>query len=243
LSDSPPEGCAYVGGELELFRHAEHWKRYFAAQLAQFLVGDVVEVGAGLGGTTHALCGGAARSWTALEPDAQAARRVEASLADRPLAVPWRVVVGTIEALPEAPAYDAAVYVDVLEHIADDRGELARCARRLRPGGSLCVVSPAHAWLFSPFDAAIGHHRRYSRAALRRLTPPASALVRLRYLDCVGLLMSLGNRFLLRQSMPTERQILFWDRVLVRLSRRLDPLCGYRWGKSVLGVWQIASDR
>ena len=243
MSDSPPRRFAYGGGELELFRRAENWKRYFAAQLARFLVGDVLEVGAGLGGTTHALCGRGARSWTALEPDAEAAHEIETLLSRRPLAVPWRVAVGGIEDLPDGPAYDAAVYVDVLEHIEDDRGELARCARRLRPGGSLCVVSPAHAWLFSPFDAAIGHHRRYSRASLGRLTPSASSLVRLRYLDSAGLLVSLGNRLLLRQSLPTERQILFWDRVLVRLSRGLDPLTGYRWGKSVLGVWRIAADR
>ena len=37
-------------------------------------------------------------------------------------------------------------------------------------------------------------------------------------------------------------QILFWDRVLVRLSRALDPLLGYRVGKSILGVWR-KSDR
>jgi SAM-dependent methyltransferase len=242
VSDSPAHSYAYAGGELELFRHAENWKRYFAAQLAPFLVGDVIEVGAGMGGTSHALCGAGARSWTALEPDAEAAHKIEALLGTRPLAVPWRVTVGRIDDLPDAPSYDAAVYVDVLEHIADDRGELARCARRLRPGGALCVVSPAHAWLFSPFDAALGHHRRYSRTSLGRLTPPASSLVRLRYLDCAGLLASLGNRLLLRQSLPTERQILLWDRVLVRLSRGLDPLTGYRLGKSVLGVWRIAAE-
>lgn len=240
MSAARPVPFSYGGGELELFRRAENWKRYFAAQLARFLVGDVVEVGAGVGGTTHALCGPGARSWTALEPDREAAGRIQALLGERPLAVPWRVAVGTIRDLPEQPAYDAAVYVDVLEHIEDDRGELASCARRLRPGGALCVLSPAHAWLFSPFDAAIGHHRRYSRASLGSLTPEASSLVRLRYLDSAGLLVSLGNRLLLRQSLPSERQILFWDRVLVRLSRGLDPLAGYRWGKSVLGVWRIA---
>lgn len=240
MSAPSAPGSPYGGGELELFRRAECWKRYFAGQLAPFLVGDVIEVGAGLGGTTHALCGPGARSWTALEPDREAAKRIEALLAVRPPGVPWRVAVGGIDDLPDAPAYDAAVYVDVLEHIEDDRGELARCVRRLRPGGSLCVVSPAHSWLFSPFDAAIGHHRRYSRASLVRLTPAASSLVRLRYLDSAGLLASLGNRLLLRQPMPTERQILFWDRVLVRLSRGLDPLTGYRCGKSVLAVWRVA---
>ena len=38
--------------------------------------------------------------------------------------------------------------------------------------------------------------------------------------------------------MPTAGQIRFWDSVLVRLSRVLDPLLGYRVGKSVLVVWR-----
>jgi hypothetical protein len=58
------------------------------------------------------------------------------------------------------------------------------------------------------------------------------------YLDAAGLLASAGNRLLLRQSMPTERQILAWDRLMIPISRAIDPLFGHRLGKSVLGVWQ-----
>jgi hypothetical protein len=38
--------------------------------------------------------------------------------------------------------------------------------------------------------------------------------------------------------MPTERQILTWDRLLVPVSHAIDPLFGYSIGKSVLGVWR-----
>jgi hypothetical protein len=63
---------------------------------------------------------------------------------------------------------------------------------------------------------------------------------RARYLDSVGLLASLGNRLVLRSAQPNQRQIRFWDRLMVRLSRRLDPLFGYRLGKSALVVWRKA---
>jgi hypothetical protein len=43
---------------------------------------------------------------------------------------------------------------------------------------------------------------------------------------------------LLRQQLPTRRQIAIWDRFMIPLSRRLDRLCGYRLGKSVFGVWR-----
>jgi hypothetical protein len=130
------------------------------------------------------------------------------------------------------------MYIDVLEHIEDDAGEIAAAAARLRLGGHLIVLSPAHPWLFSPFDAAIGHWRRYTRKGLRSLGPAGCGLVRLRMLDAVGLLASAANRLLLRSAMPTAGQIALWDRGMVPVSRVIDPVLGHRVGKSVLAVWR-----
>lgn len=228
----------YVGTELELFAGAARWKRYVRRRIAPYLGAEVLEVGAGLGGSTRVLCGEAQRRWVGLEPDAGLAARLSDEVRSRRLPACCEVVVGTLDALPPGAAFDSVVYLDVLEHIEDDRGELARAGRLLRPGGHLIVLSPAHPWLFTPFDRAIGHHRRYTRASLGALQPPGFEPVRLDCLDSAGLLASLGNRLLLGQSMPTPRQIAFWDRILVCLSTRLDPLLGYRLGKSVLGIWR-----
>jgi hypothetical protein len=51
---------------------------------------------------------------------------------------------------------------------------------------------------------------------------------------------SLANRLLLRSSMPTSGQVVFWDRVLVAISRVLDPMVGWRIGKSVIAIWTRA---
>ena len=136
------------------------------------------------------------------------------------------VVVGTVSDLAEASGFDAVLYIDVLEHIENDTCELTHAARLLKDGGHLIVVSPAHQWLFSPFDKAIGHYRRYSRRALQELTPQGLTLRRLRYLDTVGLLASAGNRFLLKSHLPTIRQISVWDNLMVPLSRFLDVASG-----------------
>jgi SAM-dependent methyltransferase len=228
---------SYVGSELELFARARNWKAYWVEQVRPFISGDVLEVGAGLGANTRLLDSGVPRRWVCLEPDAR--------LADRLLALPGRdaggrytVVCGTLRDIGSEQRFDTVIYVDVLEHIEQDREELMGAASHLHPGGRVVVLSPAHQWLFSPFDAAVGHVRRYSGSMLRNASPPALRLERIGYLDSVGLLASAANRLLLRQSMPNRRQVRFWDDWMVPISRRLDRLLGYSLGKSILAVWQ-----
>jgi hypothetical protein len=145
---------------------------------------------------------------------------------------------GSISELPTGRLFDSIVYIDVLEHIESDAAELRLAASRLRLGGALVVLAPAHQWLFSEFDAEIGHFRRYSKNSLRAIAPPGLTEAALFYIDCVGLLASAANRLILRQKMPTVRQIRTWDSVLTPLSRGLDPLLGRRMGKTVAAIWR-----
>jgi SAM-dependent methyltransferase len=228
----------YQGDELSVFQHAVNWKAYFGSQLRPYVRGRVLEVGGGIGATARLLCDGRQESWDALEPDPRLAEEMGRRFAEAPLPAPTAVRVGTVADLGRDERFDAILYIDVLEHIDRDRDELAAAAALLRPGGALAVLSPAHQWLYTPFDRAIGHFRRYSRTGLAALTPPGLRREKIIYLDAVGMLASLGNRLLLRSATPTRRQVWFWDAVLVRLSRLVDPLLGYAVGKSVLGVWR-----
>lgn len=227
----------YGGSELELFAHAHGWKRYLRTQLGPYLHGDVLEVGSGIGSTTRALHHSDVRSWTALEPDEALSRRGREALSSPPATAGVVHEVGVLGDLDPTRRFDTILYVDVLEHIDDDRAEVALAAQFLRPSGRLVVLGPAHQWLFTPFDEAVGHHRRYGTASLRSLTPATLVLERISFLDSAGLLASCGNRLLLRSAHPSPGQLDFWDRRLVPISRRLDPVLGRRVGKSVVGVW------
>lgn len=226
----------YVGTELELFAEAKRWKAYFASSIARWVRGDVLEVGAGIGTNTHQLYGRAVESWVCLEPDAALAAQAEAAVASLPHA---SVLVGTTEsAAASLGRYDTLLYIDVLEHIDEDRAELARAAELLRPGGHLIVLCPAHQSLYSELDRAVGHFRRYDARSLAACGPASLVQEQLFYLDSVGMLASLANRALLKSSQPSLGQIKVWDRVMVPLSRVLDTCTGRRLGKSVIGVWR-----
>jgi hypothetical protein len=231
----------YVGSELELFSEARNWKAYFSRVLTPYMSGQVLEVGAGIGSNTPYLATAAVCGWTSVEPDRSLARRILERAARHGLSFGWSVVAGTIEALGPGARFETILYIDVLEHLADDRSELSRAALHLSAGGNLIVLAPAHQFLFSPFDAEIGHYRRYNRPSLIALTPPGCRLHRCFLLDSAGFLASLGNRVLLRASTPTAGQIAFWDKVLIPVSRILDRLTGYNLGKTVIAVWNRPS--
>jgi SAM-dependent methyltransferase len=234
MSANPAEH--YVGNELELFAEAGNWKRYFASKIRPHLGADVAEVGAGIGGTTALLSQGHQGHWLCLEPDRDLLARIEDAVARGELpGVDARAA--TLAELPADRLFDTILYIDVLEHIDDDRGEAARASAHLRPGGKLVILSPAHQWLYSPFDRAIGHFRRYTKASLAAAVPEDLARVELLYLDMVGLLASAGNRFITSSAAPSRAQIKLWDGVMVPLSRLLDRVVGHTLGKSVMGVW------
>ena len=225
----------YIGSELDLFALASNWKRYWVGQVRPYVRGRVLEIGAGIGSNTFALAD-SSHEWTCLEPDAGLADRLRQRVSDTGRS--FRVVRDTTGDIPDRDRFDCALYIDVLEHIADDAAELRRVSTLLQPGGRLIVLAPAHQFLFSPFDEAVGHCRRYSRQTLLAAAPRELIVERAVYLDAVGAMASAANRFGLRQSMPTASQIRFWDSVLVPASRMIDSLVGYRLGKSVLAIWR-----
>ena len=229
----------YEGDELTLFKNARNWKSYLYGFLKPHLAGArVLEVGAGLGGNVPFYKPYVERL-TFLEPDSELlalAKQDHDDLVDV-------FIQGTTESIsPEeiGDGFDAILYSDVLEHIEDSVGEIRRASSMLKPGGRLIIVVPAYPALFSEFDAAIGHYRRYTRKMLRREFEegfPEGQIKVLRYLEALGVVPSIANKLLLRQSAPTAQQVAFWDGWIVPVSRYvLDPLIMGLAGKSVIGV-------
>lgn len=68
-----------------------------------------------------------------------------------------------------AGGYRGSRYVtllDVLEHQENDRTFLAELIAMMDPGATLILTVPALPRLWSQWDVALGHHRRYDKSAL-----------------------------------------------------------------------------
>jgi len=86
---------------------------------------------------------------------------------------------------------------DVLEHIQDDRATLRQVFDLLEPGGTLLLTVPAHMELWSYFDEASHHCRRYELPDLRtKLTESGYRIDYLsQYMMALYPLVWLGRRF------------------------------------------------
>jgi len=229
----------YCGGELDLFAECRNWKAYWSAAISPYVRGEVLEVGAGIGSNAPFLNQSRGQPWVCLEPDARLLARLRVSLAHSGMEPLPEAIHGTLESLEASRRFDTVVYIDVLEHIENDRLELSNAGARLRPGGRIVVLSPAHQALFSRFDATLGHWRRYNRRTLSAASPPGLRLERLWYLDCTGLLLLAGNLLTSNRSTPTPGQLWIWDRIAIPISRVLDRLFLHSLGKTIVAVWRL----
>lgn len=84
---------------------------------------------------------------------------------------------------------DTIIMADVLEHIADDAGQLKRVYARLHDGGEFILVVPAYQSLYGERDKRMGHYRRYSRGALQKILAENGFRVSVsRYWNMLGVL-------------------------------------------------------
>ncbi len=228
---------SYPGTELHLFANAHNWKKYFSKTIKRYVLGDVLDVGAGWGVNAQYLVSSNCTSWTFLEPDQENCAKID-RFASIIKDYTNTLICGKVDTLAPSPQYDTILYIDVLEHIEDDYLELSQARLRLKNNGRLIVLVPCHNSLYSEFDRHIGHYRRYSVEDLFRLESEAFKLKSYFYLDSLGLFCSFLNRFLLKKSLPTHGDIKFWDRFLVPLSCFFDRFFCKSLGKSLVAIYE-----
>ena len=107
------------------------------------------------------------------------------------------------------------MYLNVLEHIKNDKDEIIYAFEKLEKNGHLIVLVPAHKELYSKFDKAVGHHKRYDIDFFKQLDLKSGKLVRLVYLDAIGYFLYYLNKvFFKEETYPSKFKIFLWDKFL-----------------------------
>ncbi len=217
---------------LERLDEATNFTRWVGEEIRPLVRGRALEVGCGTGTYTELLLRWCDRVVAVdLDPGFVAAtgRRFagEARLS---------VIEGDARRLPDLGPFDTILMLDVLEHIEDDVAMLAGLRARLQTAGRLVLKVPAMPALYGALDAAIGHHRRYTRASLAA----AAARAELTLTQCRAFNLAAApgwwvNGRLLRRTHPPATQLRLYDR-LVPAFRFLDRLTGPPIGTSLIAA-------
>ena len=222
----------YIGDELPIFSKALIWKDYWSSLIEQnTFVDNAIEVGAGIGSNIPFLFGNC-KLFYLLEPDISFCQDYLYPYSKKNDSI--KIINGTIRDLNEGVPLDRIYYIDVLEHIESDKVELENATSKLSRNGSIFILVPAHQFLYSEFDRNVGHFRRYTVKSFSGIIPVGYRIVSTKYLDSVGFCLNVVLKIIPGTIFPTERNIYFWNKYLVPISKILDKIMCYKVGKSLL---------
>jgi SAM-dependent methyltransferase len=235
----------YPGRELEAMAEASNYHRWIVRIFTPYLGRHIAEVGAGLASFSelvleHHEC----ETLALVEPSAAMYQQlvINASLLT---GSSHNLRVDTYQSsfLAAAPlitskqAPDSIIYVNVLEHIADDELELKTIQQSLTPGGRVFLFVPALPWLYGAFDERVGHVRRYTKRSLEeKLERAGFKIVLSNYFDAVGIAPWWIKYCLLRSVTMEPASVRFYDRFIVPAVSRIESVIRPPLGKNLIVV-------
>lgn len=223
----------YPGKELEAMSFAVNYHRWIVDEFKPYLGEVTAEVGAGCGSVSKLLLRSHIKRLVAFEPSKNLYPLLEEELRNEMRAETVNDFFGSAY---RENGFDSVVYINVLEHIQDDRAELTSALDALKPNGHLLVFVPALTWLYSDFDKQVGHCRRYVKKDLDRLVREVGfTLVKARYFDMAGIMPWYINFVLLRNSIGSG-SVAWYDKLVVPITRLIEAAVPPPIGKNVLLV-------
>ena len=212
---------------------------------SEYLGSRVLEVGGGLGQISDVLIDDDIDLVT-LEPDAHLFGKLKEKYDQlsnpevQNLTVEGLIVEGKL-----AAEFDSAIYVNVLEHIADDNSELVNVGKLLKTGGNVVIFSPALPILYGTMDGLSGHFRRYTKSELIDLVRDSGfEVIHVEYFDFVGIFPYFFMYRFMKVRTIGSGGMFVYDNIILPISTVLGRLTrGRLIGKNLLIVGRKIQDK
>lgn len=217
----------------ERFDDANFHIRYCLSFIKKYIKGDVLEIGAGCGSFTRNYVKPDHKNITLTELDNKNILDLNQKFKNFKNI---KILNTTISKIKNE--YDTILYLHVLEHIKDDQNEIKEAIKRLKKGGHLLIMVPAHQKIYSNLDRAVGHYRRYEREFFKEEFLNLKR-VSLFSLDIIGYLLYFLNKiFFKKEIFPSRLKIFIWDKIGTPLTAIIDRLTNYNYGKCIIVIYK-----
>lgn len=222
----------YPGAELDSFDKASIWRKYIFLNIKNYVKGLTLEVGAGIGSFTSNYKS-LSSNITLSEIDTDNLNFIKEKFKSENFNFTSDYTKNINK------KFDTIMYLNVLEHIEEDNKEVLDAFEKLNPNGYLIILVPAHNKLYSKFDKAVGHFRRYDIDFFKNIKIQKSKLIKLCFLDSAGYFLYYLNKVFFKEEVyPSKLKILIWDKIFTPLTFFLDKILMYKFGKNILYVIQ-----
>ena len=143
----------YEGKDLDSMDGAVNYHAWILGEFTKFLGASVTEVGAGTG-TFSKLVATRPESKKVImvEPSIDMVQLLENNIKEMPQNIDVELFPNFLSEVEDSVKKlepDSMVFVNVFEHIENDKEEMKRCHRILSDGGRLCIFVPALPVLYS----------------------------------------------------------------------------------------------
>ena len=220
----------YPGKELEIFDKAVLWRKYIYFLVKKYIKNDLLEVGAGIGSFTKNYKNNL-ENITLTELDKKNIKRLKKRFKGSKIKIKAKLTSKL------NGKFNSILYMNVLEHIKNDKKEINISLNKLNKKGYLIILVPAHNELYTKFDKEIGHFRRYKVNFFKKLKFKNARIVKLQYLDCLGYFLYYLNKIFYKNEIyPSKTKIFIWDKFFTPLTFFFDWFLNYRFGKNVLCI-------
>jgi 2-polyprenyl-3-methyl-5-hydroxy-6-metoxy-1,4-benzoquinol methylase len=227
----------YAADDLVTMQEARRYTDHVFGLVRGFLGSRVLEVGTGIATMTRRLVE-VADVVVGIEPNRNCATRAQEAIGNHPR---FTLRVCHFEECDPAELasqrFDSVLLVNVLEHIADDVSALKAFEQIVVPGGRVIVFVPAIQMAYGPLDAELGHHRRYSRRALRTAFAHAGLeLIQLRYTNPIGLAAWMYNAHISKSTKHSLAQVKLFESLVAPWALPLERLVAPPIGLSLVAI-------
>lgn len=224
----------YLNSVLGLFDLAGNYRKYQISLVKNFIKNTILEVGPGRGEIISHFAHDKEKKISLLEPDSENFEFLKKKFEKNP-----NVKVSNLFIADVQEKFETIIYMDVVEHIENHEEEILKAYSKLEKNGYLIFIVPAFQLLFSDFDRAVGHYRRYEKKFFKEFAKSNNIkCVKNHYFDSLGFFIVLIGKILkLKNNKTVSIGIKFWN-LLIIFSRIIDTLIFNAFGKSLICVYK-----